>query len=102
MGPALAASGFQDRSMWHCSNMAGIVMVTHSCCFFAAPPALMASPERGFTGNAVIFGLAGERGGSPLCASGTVTTNTILLADSEEFDMNYLRMKWSEWQKFPC
>lgn len=79
--------------MWHCNNMAGVGALTERCCFFASAPATVASQELDFTGRAAIFGPEGKRGGSPLCASGTVTTNTILLADSEEFDMNYLRMK---------
>jgi hypothetical protein len=39
-------------------------------------------------GKHAVFHLRRERPGAPLCITALVTTNTILLVDSEEIDMN--------------
>ncbi|WP_312440582.1 hypothetical protein [Janthinobacterium sp.] len=80
----------------------GAVLVMAHCCFFASLAAAISSPEPDLAGCLALAGMARSRIGSPLCATCPATTNTNLLADSEEFDMNYLRSKWPEWQNFPC
>ncbi|WP_426076876.1 hypothetical protein [Janthinobacterium sp. PSPC3-1] len=83
-----ARGGLHDGSMWHCNNMARYQAHAGKLLFFCrrlARPCLGTQRRRG---RHAIFHRRRERPGSPLCITALVTTNTILLVDSEEIDMN--------------
>ncbi len=83
-----AAGDFQDESMWHCNNMARCQARAGKLLFFCRRHARLGLETQRRRGKRSVFHGRRERPGSPLCITALVTTNTILLGDSEEIDMN--------------